>query len=61
MNTETSILAAMLAFGIACSLILLIDGLAKLVKRRQRRVSIAKLNDCKPGCFMQCERKGDTV
>lgn len=61
MNTETAILTAMLSFGIASSLAILIDGLGKRLKERRRRISAARLNDCKPGCFMQRGKWEDTV
>jgi hypothetical protein len=60
MDSETTILTAVLAIGIGTALCALVDTLVKRIKLRKQRLDSAILNDCKPGCFLMNQTNDKT-
>jgi hypothetical protein len=58
LDQQANFLAAFLAIALGTGLCWLGHQGLRAWRRRQLRISAAKLNDCKPGCFMM--NKGDT-
>lgn len=59
MDQQTAWLLATISLGGISGIVCLAETLVKRMKASRRRISAAKLNDCKPGCFMSNRRWED--